>query len=629
MQEGGFYYDALLKKGVSEWVGQRLEMARHAEENADAERELMDERRMNEDITTLLRTDPNAIYNVTEPDMAELYTLMKGYVASRKPFERLEVNRSLAARMFATNPFKLFFLSRVPPLAPVTLYKCGDFVDLCRGPHVGSTKQIAALKLLRTGGAQWDAAEDGTRQPLSRVYGIGFSVPGELKRWEENQEAATRRDHRVVGKAQQLFTMHPLSPGSPFFLPHGTRVAVKLMDFLRQEYRRYGYREVITPQLFNKELWETSGHWQNYKEDMFVIGDGAKTDEKTERGCCGGHAEAQSEGEIHGLKPMNCPGHCLIFASGAHSYRDLPVRLAEFSPLHRNEASGALTGLTRVRKFHQDDAHIFCTPEQIPTEISSTLSFIDRVYNTLRFPSYDLTLSTRPESSYMGTIEQWDQAESALRSALDSTGREWTIKPGDGAFYGPKIDIMVRDALGRAHQTATIQLDFQLPQRFGLKYQDETGGYKVPVIIHRAALGSVERMMAVLIEQWDGRWPVWLSPRQACVLSLGDKSLAWAKEVTMLLGGEGYHPPVSSSSSSSVPTPSPSFFHVDLDASDRSLGKKVREARLARYNYVLVVGEKEVEARNVMVRHADGKEVGWMGVEEVRSFFKGMEDRYE
>ncbi|KAI9301349.1 threonyl-tRNA synthetase [Cunninghamella echinulata] len=399
--------------------------------------------------------------------------------------------------------------------------------------------------------------------------------------------------------------IHPYSPGSIFMLPHGTRIVQRLQDFLRKEYKRYGYEEVMTPLIYKKDLWETSGHWQNYMEDMYMVKSGREP-----IGGCGHHhnnegEEDNEDNSVYGLKPMNCPGHCLIFDSTPKSYKDLPIRLADFSPLHRNEASGALTGLTRVRRFHQDDAHIFCTEQQIVTEITSCLSFVDRVYKAFQFPHFDFTLSTRPETNYIGTETEWDHAETALKKALESTGRPWTIKEGDGAFYGPKIDIMVKDSSGKSHQTATIQLDFQLPQRFGLKYVDEHDQFQQPVIIHRAILGSIERMLAILIEHTHGKWPFWLSPRQAVILPVAPPFADYANKVAKELSGDS--------------------FYVDADTSSRDrLNKMIRQAQLQRYNYIGVVGQKEMDSGTVNIRSRKGDILGSMTIDEIQSMFSNL-----
>ncbi|BFZ61839.1 hypothetical protein YB2330_002916 [Saitoella coloradoensis] len=438
---------------------------------------------------------------------------------------------------------------------------------------------------------------------------------------------STDLDHQSIAVAQGLYTISPLTPGSVFLLPHGTRIFNKLLAFMRKQYSLYGYEEVISPIIYKKTLWEQSGHWENYAEDMFSV---------TGRGAEGEAAKAKQEGryledEEYGLKPMNCPGHCLIYASDDRSYRDLPIRYADFSPLHRNEASGALQGLTRVRRFHQDDAHIFCTPAQIASEIADTLRFVHAVFTVFQLPSYELFLSTRPEK-YIGELAEWEQAEGALKEALNTTGREWAVKEGDGAFYGPKIDIVLKDAAGRRHQTATIQLDFQLPHRFNLKYRDAGGEIKTPVIVHRAILGSVERTMAILMEHTGGKWPFWLSPRQATVVpaTTAPEVIAYAEAVQRRLSG------VVNTLTTATEPPSPTLematrtFFVDIDASEgKTLGKRVREAQKRRVNFTLVVGQKEMVNGTVAVRSRDGKQLGEKTVEEVYQMFLELEKTYQ
>ena len=442
--------------------------------------------------------------------------------------------------------------------------------------------------------------------------------------------ASSSNDHRTIGKAQSLFLTHDSSPGTPFILPHGMRLARKVERVVRDLYDVYGYDEVQSPQLYKTSLWKRSGHWDNYRDDMFAT-EGYK--ERLERSqsssassssieggrtaCCSIEPSASSaagtaggEDETFGLKPMNCPGHCLIFASQERSYRDLPIRYAEFSPLHRNEASGALTGLTRVRRFHQDDAHVFCRPDQVAAEINSMLAMLTSAYDTFGFASFELVLSTRPHDSYIGTLDEWDRAEAGLKAALESSGRPWELNEGDGAFYGPKIDIRLVDGQGRRHQTATIQLDFQLPRRFELSYADpeakDTNERSVPVMIHRAILGSVERFMAILIEQTAGWWPFWLSPRQAIILPAKTDSpalAAYAEKVQKSLA-LGIAPNAAPSNASQRHL---QRFFIDIESNPQGekLGKLVRKAQLARYNYILVVGEREMETGTVNVRKRD------------------------
>ncbi|KXS20818.1 threonyl-tRNA synthetase [Gonapodya prolifera JEL478] len=586
----------------------------------------------------MLFANTSDLFSVRESsgDLDHLVQLARDLAGRKLPFERMSVPRNIAARMFAYNPFKLYFIAtNTGPEDAITLYKTGEFIDLCRGPHIHNSIQVSGgIELESVSGARWEPAltdpeaPEGVEsaQPLARVSGISFVDQAHAVARADLVRKARERDHRVVGKQQELFMFHKSSPGIPFMLPRGVRIVERLKTLMRDEYATGNYDEVVTPLVFGKEIWETSGHWENYREDMFVVS-GAGESDTSHVQCQHGHDDSHAHAHVHGasatpaegvqgLKPMNCPGHCLVFANQARSYRELPIRLAEFSPLHRNEASGALTGLTRVRAFHQDDAHIFCRPSQILTEISATLALISSTYDKLGFSQYDFVLSTRPAKS-MGTREQWDEAEWDLSEALNRAGKPWTMNPADGAFYGPKIDVHVTDALGRRHQTATVQLDFQLPLRFGLHYANEDGGREVPVIVHRAVLGSVERMMAILCEHYGGKWPFWLSPRQAVVATVGNdaRTVAHAESVVKALrhgitsSGRGHH--------------------VDLDASDSTVGKKVRSAQVAQYNFALVVGKKEVEKGTVSVRGRDGENLGEKTVESLLSMFRELEDNYK
>ncbi|OHW93278.1 threonyl-tRNA synthetase [Colletotrichum incanum] len=450
-------------------------------------------------------------------------------------------------------------------------------------------------------------------------------------------------DHRKLGIQQELFTTSVYSPGSPIFLPNGTRVFNRLVDFLRRQYVYYGFDEVITPNIYKKSLWEVSGHLQNYADDMYTVTSRARAPEEKAASCCGagtrdpphegsGEAARTAEGEDddYGLKPMNCPGHCLIFASKNRSYRDLPIRYADFSPLHRNEISGALSGLTRVRRFHQDDGHIFCRPIQIREEVFKTLDFMKTVYGALGLDYFDFALSTRPADHYIGTDAEWERAEGQLRDALEQAGLKYTIKEGDGAFYGPKIDVMLHDSHGKSHQAGTIQLDFQLPQRFNLEYQApapkleaqglplekadpaelENYGPVAPVMVHRAILGSVERLMALLIEEYKGKWPFWLNPRQCAILTLNDTEpvVQWASDIKDILTG---HDRVRDSNNPRQPCPT--GFAVEIDASPRPLAKKLVEAREKGFGIIAVVGKQNVQNGTVTVdvsERSSGKETG-------------------
>lgn len=420
---------------------------------------------------------------------------------------------------------------------------------------------------------------------------------------------------------QELFTTSIYSPGSPIFLPAGARIFNRLVEFLRRKYVKYGFQEVITPTIYKKALWAKSGHLENYADDMFTVTSTSPSRRDPTTSPALKDGEAAEEEDEYGLKPMNCPGHCLIFAARRHSYRDLPIRYADFSPLHRNEVSGALSGLTRVRRFHQDDGHIFCRPSQIEDEIRRTLDFVRETYETFNLGPYRLVLSTRPQEHYIGTLEEWDQAEGALKSALDHAGQSWTLNEGDGAFYGPKIDIILKDSDGKEHQTATVQLDFQLPKRFELEYeapapeleqrgqassdlaQQAVVGRVRPVMIHRAVLGSVERLMALLIEHYNGKWPFWLNPRQVAIITVNDTEpvMTMARDTMDILLGtaNSRSEPLVDGEAAPTSVSHPSQMAVDLDDSPRSVGLKVREAKAKGYGTIVVIGPKNVESGSV------------------------------
>ena len=563
---------------------------------------------------------------LSESQFGEIEDEFRKSIKRKEKFERLVVTKEEALELFQYSPFKTALIrTKVPDDSRTTVYRNGDLIDLCMGPHVPHTGKIKAFKMLRTSAASW--LGDASSDQLQRVYGVSFPTKKLLKTHLENLERQKERDHRRLGIEQKLFMFNQLSPGSAFFLPHGTIIYNTLCEFLRDQYRKRGYTEVITPNVFNLKLWEQSGHAQHYKDDMFTF---------------------EVENEEWGMKPMNCPAHCLMFGSTMRSYRELPMRLADFGVLHRNEASGALTGLTRVRRFQQDDGHIFCREDQIEEEVLGTLEFMKFVYETFGM-TYKLELSTRPKKA-LGKQELWDKAEAALAAAMDDFAGEgnWRVNPGDGAFYGPKIDIKVMDAMDRVHQCATIQLDFQLPIRFDLRYRkqggatggdEEDGGdggggapeaasdgdddgaepqqqqddelpadFARPVMVHRAMLGSVERMFAVLLEHYGGKWPFWLSPRQALVVPVGKAFVPYANDVSDRLRAEG--------------------FHVAVDDSSNSLKKKVREGQLAQYNYILVVGEKEETNDSVAVRNRNNEMEGEKKVDEVIAEFRHLTENY-
>jgi len=516
-------------------------------------------------------------YRVSDSDFKVLDDVVKKIVKEKQPFERLEMKKTDLLEMFKYNEFKVRILNERVKTETTTVYRCGPLIDLCRGPHVRHTGKIKAMTVTKHSSAYWEGNSEA--ESLQRVYGVSFPDTKQLKEWKVFQEEAAKRDHRKLGREQDLFFFHELSPGSCFFQPKGAHIYNKLVDFIKEEYWKRGFKEVVSPNIYNAKLWKTSGHWDHYSENMFKI---------------------DVEKEQFGLKPMNCPGHCLIFDHRPRSWKELPLRMADFGVLHRNELSGALTGLTRVRRFQQDDAHIFCRPDQIKAEMQGALAFLKHVYTTFGF-TYKLKLSTRPEK-FLGDIKVWDAAEKDLAESLDGLGLEWKLNPGDGAFYGPKIDITVMDALRRQHQCATIQLDFQLPIRFGLSYVDDKGEKQPPVIIHRAILGSVERMIAILTESFAGKWPFWVSPRQAMVVPVGPHVNAYAQDVRDTLHAAGYC--------------------ADADTDDgNTMNKKVRNAQIAQYNFILVVGEKEKENKTVNVRTRDNKVHGELSIDALLAKF--------
>lgn len=527
---------------------------------------------------------------VPEEDLKKVESKAMDVCKEKHVFQRLVISKEEALEMFQHNPFKVALIrNKIPDGAKTTVYRCGPLIDLCMGPHLPNTGRIKAFAAVKTSSTNW--LGQVTNDPLQRIYGIAFPDKAMLKQWKEFQEKAKQRDHRLVGGKQELFFFHQLSPGSCFWLPHGARIYNKLIEFIRNQYWQRGYEEVITPNIFNLNLWEISGHAQHYKDNMFTF---------------------DVEGQEWGVKPMNCPGHCLLFGHRLRSYRELPLRVADFGVLHRNEVSGALTGLTRVRRFQQDDAHIFCRQDQIKQEVLGALDFMRFVYTVFGM-TYKLELSTKPAKA-LGDDALWELAEAQLAEALDEfAGKDnWRVNPGDGAFYGPKIDIKVYDALERIHQCATVQLDFQLPIRFQLEYKSNNEGadaFQRPVMVHRAMLGSVERMTAVLTEHFGGKWPFWLSPRQAIVVPVDLKFADYAYEVQQQLHAGG--------------------FYVDVDDSSRTLNKKIREAEVQQYNFILVVGAQEVESKGVNVRTRENEVKGNVSLATLLEDFKKLAAEYK
>nr|XP_019582175.1 PREDICTED: probable threonine--tRNA ligase 2, cytoplasmic isoform X1 [Rhinolophus sinicus] len=518
---------------------------------------------------------------VSSTELPVLENMCKTILQEEQPFERLEVSKEVLLEMFKYNKFKCRILNEKVMTPTTTVYRCGSLVDLCEGPHVRHTGKIKTIKIFKNSSKYWEGNSE--METLQRIYGISFPDNKMMRNWEKLQQEAKKRDHRKIGKDQELYFFHDLSPGSCFFLPRGAFIYNTLMDFIREEYHRRNFMEVLSPNVYNSKLWEASGHWQHYSENMFTF---------------------DIEKDTFALKPMNCPGHCLMFAHRPRSWREMPIRFADFGVLHRNELSGTLSGLTQVRRFQQDDAHIFCTVEQIEEEIKGCLQFLQSVYSTFGF-SFQLNLSTRPEN-FLGEIETWDEAERQLQNSLMEFGKPWKMNPGDGAFYGPKIDIKIKDAIGRYHQCATIQLDFQLPVRFNLTYVSKDGDDKKnPVIIHRAILGSVERMIAILSENYGGKWPLWLSPRQVMVIPMEPTDEKYALQVSSEFFEEGF------------------MTDVDLDH-NFTLNRKIRNALLAQYNFILVVGENEKTNKAVNVRTRDNKIYGEFSVTSVIDTLKNL-----
>ncbi len=511
----------------------------------------------------------------TPEDLPVIEAEMKKIVAEGVEVVREDLDRDVAVARFQAmgEPLKVEIVAGLPAGEQISGYRQGDFYDLCRGPHVPSTSKLKAFKLLSIAGAYWRG--DERNQMLSRIYGTAFHSQKELDEHLSRLEEAKTRDHRKLGKELGLYSFHPEAPASPFFHPKGTLVYNELVTYIRELYFKYGYSEVITPQILDVALWKTSGHYENFAESMYFT---------------------TAEEREYALKPMNCPGHCLMFGVQKHSYRDLPIRFADFGRLHRYERSGVTHGLTRVRTFCQDDAHIYCTPEQIKPEMASFLSLLKEVYDTFGFEGMRVALSTRPEKR-LGSDEIWDAAEHALGEALDEAGLPYTLNPGEGAFYGPKIEFQLLDALKRPWQLGTLQVDYMLPERFDLNYTRPDGTEGRPIMLHRAILGSLERFMGILVEHTAGAFPAWLAPTQVAILPITDRANAFATEVAARAKSLG--------------------LRAELDARNESLKAKIRDAQLAKVPYMLVIGDREAEAGTVSVRH---RHRGDLGVQALDTF---------
>lgn len=496
-------------------------------------------------------------------DLETIEKEMKAIVKEGPVFEKEVVSKEKAEAIFKDEPYKIELIEDLPADEQISIYRLGDFVDLCRGPHLENVKDIKAVKLTSIAGAYWRG--DEKNKMLQRIYGISFTKKKELDEYLERMEEAKRRDHRKIGRELDLFSFREEGPGFPFFHPKGMIVRNELETFWRDLQIERGYGEIKTPIILNEALWHRSGHWDHYRDNMYFT---------------------KIDGEDYAIKPMNCPGSILVYEQSMHSYRDFPIKLMEFGQVHRHELSGALHGLFRVRTFTQDDAHVFMLPSQIQEEVIKLIDLADELYNTFGF-EYTVELSTRPEDS-MGTDEQWDMAIDALRKALDSKQMEYEINEGDGAFYGPKIDFHLRDAIGRTWQCGTIQLDFQMPQSFELTYVDENGEKQQPVMSHRALMGSMERFFGILVEHFAGKFPLWLAPVQVKVLPISEKFHGYAEKITEELKAKG--------------------IRAEFDERNEKIGKKIRDAQMERINYMVIVGEKEESDDVISVRSRDGEE---------------------
>ena len=521
----------------------------------------------------------------SEKELEELEAEMRKICKEKLKLERFELPREEALKFMEEReePYKVELINDLPADAHISFYKQGEFTDLCAGPHLDSTGRIKgnALKLTACNAAYWRG--DSNRETLQRIYGIAFPKKDELDAYLQRIEEAKKRDHRRLGKELGLFMLRDEGPGFPFFLPKGMVLKNTLLDYWRQIHKKYGYVEISTPIILNRQLWERSGHWDHYKQNMYTT---------------------VIDGEDYAIKPMNCPGGMLVYASEPHSYRDLPLRVGEIGLVHRHELSGALHGLFRVRCFSQDDAHIFMTQDQLKDVIQETVRLFDEVYSTFGL-SYTIELSTMPED-HIGTVEQWEHNQDILKDAITDMGKDFVINEGDGAFYGPKLDFHLADSLGRTWQCGTIQLDSQLPERFELEYTGEDGQKHRPVMIHRVVLGSIERFIGVITEHFAGAFPTWLAPVQVKVLPVTDRAAEYADQVARSLDGQG--------------------FRVEVDHRNEKIGKKIREAQLEKVPYMLVVGDRDMENGTVSPRHRSDGDLGAMSMEDFTALLKDVVD---
>ena len=517
--------------------------------------------------------DFDSEHRFTEEDFLKIQKEMKKIVQANYPLERFELPRDEALKFMEekNEPYKVELIKDLPEDEVISFYRQGDFTDLCAGPHMESTGKIKAFKIMSVAGAYWRG--DSNRPMLQRLYATAFPTQAELDEYVARLEEAKKRDHRKIGKEMDLFAIYEEGPGFPFFMPKGMIIRNELEAFWKSEHAKRGYEEIKTPLIMNEHLWRTSGHWDHYKDNMYFT---------------------KIDGEDYAIKPMNCPGSLLAYKRKMWSYRDFPIRMGELGQVHRHELSGALHGLMRVRTFTQDDAHIFMLPEQIKDEVVGVVRFIDDVYSMFGF-NYHIELSTRPEDS-MGSDEEWEAAESALREAMETIGVSYVINEGDGAFYGPKLDFHLEDSLGRTWQCGTIQLDMQMPQRFDISYVGSDGEKHRPVMIHRVIFGSIERFIGILTEHFAGKFPLWLAPVQVKLLTVTEKFIPFAEEIKAKCEEAG--------------------LRVELDARNEKIGYKIREARNQRDSYICTIGEREAESGTLSVRSIKAGDLGVMAADE-------------
>lgn len=525
-------------------------------------------------------------FKISENDFEAIEKEMAKIIKENLPIVKEEINLEQAKKIFANNPYKMEWLESITNRDEViTTYTIGEFVDLCAGPHARYTSKIKAFKLLSIAGAYWHG--DEKNKMLTRIYGTAFESKEELEKYLNNIEEAKKRDHKKLGKELEIFMISEYGQGFPFFLPKGMILRNQLENFWYEQHIKEGYQFIKTPIMLNQELWQVSGHWENYRENMYI---------------------SQIDDNLFAIKPMNCPGGMLVYKNSMHSYKDLPIRCGELGQVHRYEASGTLNGLFRVRTFTQDDAHIYMREDQIESEIIQLISFVDKVYKVFGL-TYEIELSTRPEKKYIGTIKSWNKSEKILQDACKKAGKDCKINPGDGAFYGPKLDFHIKDSLGRVWQCGTIQLDANLPERFDLEYTDSDGSKKRPIMLHRVIFGSIERFIGILIEHFAGAFPTWLSPNQVKIIPITDGQLEYAQKIEKELKENN--------------------IRVEIDSKSETMQNKIRNAAGEKVPYMIIIGGREAENQTISVRQRDGQDLGQMNLDEFISKIKIQIDKKE